>query len=384
MFYINLENQIHLLVILIFSSYIYLSSMTMKLDPFMKNLGTAFFIPLVLSIMSFLTLNTVHAESYLFFSEFILIAALLAVLTFKNIREFGSIIFLLLYSFPLAVILLNLNFGSLHKHVVINAVLFTYLGVTLLIIILGVIEKKNSLTVLQTGLFSLCASLVIPRVNTLSIAIVVSLLLKAVSYLFFAFFFRKYSVNRLEEDYIRVSGELARINDNIQREVNRRLAAVEAPGVPLPELVKMDGLTGTYTGKAILDYIEFLIEKDPNGEFSLLLANIVSFGKINSKLGSIAGEKCLKSLGNILKNIAGKDNKIGRFEESGFIVVMPGTNIAKAWYAAEQLVKEAGETNDPHFDVAAGVVSYPMDGENMKELIKAARKALRFSKKSVN
>ena len=123
MFYLRIENQIHLILILLFSSYIYLSSLALKLEPFLKNLGTAFFIPLVLGIISFMTVNTVLNESYLFFSEFFLVTALLIVLAFKNSKDFNTVIYILLYAFPLMVIFLNLNFDTLHKHIIFNIII---------------------------------------------------------------------------------------------------------------------------------------------------------------------------------------------------------------------------------------------------------------------
>jgi len=382
MFYLRIENQIHLILILLFSSYIYLSSLALKLEPFLKNLGTAFFIPLVLGIISFMTVNTVLNESYLFFSEFFLVTALLIVLAFKNSKDFNTVIYILLYAFPLMVIFLNLNFDTLHKHIIFNILLYIYLGIILLVIILSVIKQNYSLMVLHAGLFSLCASLVLPIISSLNIAVTVAMLFKAASYLLISVFFHKSAIGRMEEDYRRTAKELARITDNIQREVNRRLARIEDSNIPLHELSKVDNLTETYTEKAILNYIEYLIEKDPNGEFSVLLTDIASFNKINSKLGNIAGEKCIKALSDILKNISGKDCKTGRFDESGFIVVMPDTNVARAWLVAERIAKEADKTNDPHFEVITGVVSYPLDADNVKDLIKAAKKTLRASKKS--
>lgn len=382
MFYLRIENQIHLILILLFSSYIYLSSLALKLEPFLKNLGTAFFIPLVLGIISFMTVNTVLNESYLFFSEFFLVTALLIVLAFKNSKDFNTVIYILLYAFPLMVIFLNLNFDTLHKHIIFNILLYIYLGIILLVIILSVIKQNYSLMVLHAGLFSLCASLVLPIISSLNIAVTVAMLFKAASYLLISVFFHKSAIGRMEEDYRRTAKELARITDNIQREVNRRLARIENSNIPLHELSKVDNLTETYTEKAILNYIEYLIEKDPNGEFSVLLTDIASFNKINSKLGNIAGEKCIKALSDILKNISGKDCKTGRFDESGFIVVMPDTNVARAWLVAERIAKEADKTNDPHFEVITGVVSYPLDADNVKDLIKAAKKTLRASKKS--
>lgn len=381
MFYIRLENQFHLLLVLIFSSYIYFSSLTVKLDSFLKNYGAAFFSPLVLCMMSFLTLNTALAESYLFFSEFVLITAMFIILAFKNSKSLHSVIFILLYAFPVAVVLLNVNFDSLHKHTILNVCLYACTGMIFLIILSCLVRKRYSLLAVHSGICLLCLSLLMPKVYSSDTVTALSLIFKTVSYILFAFFFCNSTVRKLEKEYITASDQLARINENIQREVNLRLARLEGSGIPPAELAKTDSLTETYTEKAVCDFIEYLIERDPNSEFSVLVINIVNYRKISSKLGHLAGEKCIRALASVLKKSAENGSKTGRYGESGFLVVMPGVNIAKAWYVAEQIENTISAMNEPHFEISAGVVSYPLDGGNIKDLTKAIKKAFRSSKK---
>ena len=119
MFYLGLENQIHLFIIIVFSSYIYLSSFSIRQpSAFIKHFGTAFFIPLVLCLMSFLSLNREHASSYLFFAEFILISALLLILLVQKNGDFTYVIFFLLYALPVCIGILNLNFDSIGRSAV--------------------------------------------------------------------------------------------------------------------------------------------------------------------------------------------------------------------------------------------------------------------------
>lgn len=227
LFYIGLENQIHLLVIVIFSAYIYLSSLTIQLDSFIKNYGTSFFVPLILCIMSFLSLNASLSESYLFFSEFMHLTAILIILASKNKKDFNYVIYIMLYAFPLLIAVLNLNFGFWHNNKILTIILSFYIVIIFAVIVYRVLMKKYSLMVLYTGTLSVCASLLIPRVNTLNIAVVLALLFKASGYLFFAYFFYKSTVHKLEKEHLQSSRELNRINENIQREINRRVADIE-------------------------------------------------------------------------------------------------------------------------------------------------------------
>ena len=201
MFYIVLENQIHLLIILLFSTYIYLSSLSLKLDLFLKNLGASFFIPLILGIMSFLTLNSSYAESYLFFAEFSLITALLLILALKNAKEINYLIFVALYAFPLITVALTLNFNYMQNYTFLVLGLYVYIGVLFLAIIYSLVMKRHSLLFLFTGAISICASLVIPQINSLQIASILSLIFKASGYLFFTYYYYKSTTYKLEKSY---------------------------------------------------------------------------------------------------------------------------------------------------------------------------------------
>jgi len=199
LFYIRLENQIHLLIVLIFSAYIYLSSLAVKDEPFFKNLGTSFLSSLILGIMSFLSLNTLLAESYIFFSEFVLVTALFIVLAAKRNRDLNTIVFILLYVFPLVIAVLSPNTDSLHRHMAVKTSLFAYTGLILAIIVISIVKKKYSLLVIYSGIFSICASLLIPGIISQSrAAVIVSLILKTAGYMFFTYFFSKSSVLRPE------------------------------------------------------------------------------------------------------------------------------------------------------------------------------------------
>jgi len=381
LFYIRLENQVHLLIILIFSAYIYLSSLSIKLDPFLKNLGASFFSPLILGIMSFLSLNTAFSESYLFFSELILITAVLIAIAFKNSKEINSLVFILLYAFPPAAALLNLNFGFLNYRAILDIILFSFTGIIVLVIIVCIIGKRYSLMVLYTGILFICASLVIPETTALNITVIAALLLKATGYMLCAGFFCKSSVYRLQQEYEKVSGELNRINDNIQREINFRAAHMDQLRVRPQDVRKTDMLTGTYTNKAILDFVEMHMEKYPDKEFSVLLIDIDNFSEINSKLGKNAGNKCIRDLAGIIKSKLRNDDKVGRLEETCYLAVMPGTNAGNAYSVADQLKKEVETKSSPHITVSVGVASYPQDAGNLKEIINAAKKAMHASKK---
>ena len=382
MFYIVLENQIHLLIILLFSTYIYLSSLSLKLDLFLKNLGASFFIPLILGIMSFLTLNSSYAESYLFFAEFSLITALLLILALKNAKEINYLIFVALYAFPLITVALTLNFNYMQNYTFLVLGLYLYIGVLFLAIIYSLVMKRHSLLFLFTGAISICASLVIPQINSLQIATILSLIFKASGYLFFTYYYYKSTAYKLEKSYFEHINLISRIDRNMQGEINRRVEEIERSNKHLVELNKTDSLTGAYNKRTILDFIDSLISRKKTMEFSVIMFDIDKFKEINDNFGHIVGDKCLKSAINIVKTNMRNDDEIGRYGGDEFIIVVTETTGVKAYLIADRMRKSIEEISDPHYTISVGVASYPSDATTVKELISAADRALYMSKKN--
>lgn len=381
MFYLGLENQIHLFIIVIFSSYIYLSSFAVKpLSSFAKHFGTAFFIPLVLCIMSFLSLNKEYSSSYLFFAEFILITALLLILLFEKNGDFTYVIFFMLYALPLCIGILNLNFNSIGRSIVFDLVISFFLLIMLIVIISSSISNRKERLSLYWGILTICSSMMVIRLNLQEIGIPISLIVKTIGYLLFCWFFHHATVYQLQKEHIKSSSQLDRINESVQREVTRRVEEIERSNQKLVEIAKTDGLTGAYTKKAILDIMDSLISKQPDSVFSILMYDIDYFKKINDTHGHMTGDKCIKNLMTIARNSFRGDDRLGRFGGDEFVVLLPGTSPVKAYLVADRFRKNVEQTKDPHYTVSIGVASYPLDGKNTKQLVGAADKALYISK----
>lgn len=381
MFYMSLVNQIYFFIVVVFSSYIYISSFAVKPDvPFIKHYATAFFIPLILSLMSFLSLNTEYSESYIFFAEFMLITVQLIILLFEKNSDLRYIIFFSLYAVPLAIGILSVNFDSLNHSSLMDLIISIYMGIVITIIISCILLKKYSRISLYWGIFAICASLLVVHLNPEDLTEIVSLLLKVIGYALFAFFFYRSTIYRLEEDHAKSSEQLVRINQSVQREVNRRVEAIERSNRKLVEISKTDNLTGAYTRKAFIDMVDNILNKRPESEFSILMLDIDNFKEINDMHGHMTGDKCLKSLISIAHNSLRSDDRLGRFGGDEFVVLLPDTSPVKAYFVADRFRKNVESSNDPHFTISIGVSSYPMDARTSKALINAADKALYLAK----
>jgi diguanylate cyclase (GGDEF)-like protein len=382
MFYLGLENQIHLFMVIVFSSYIYLSSLSIKHDmPLAKHFGTAFFIPLVLCLLSFLSISTEHSHSYLFFSEFLLITSLILIIVVKKNSDPVNMLMFLLYSLPVAMIVLNLNFVSLYRSFIFDIIISLYICTVVIFIISFFLLKRYSSFSLYGGVVLVCISLLIPRLASSDSAITISLIAKAAGYILFSVFFYRSTVFKLEESHSLTTAQLEKINQSVQREVERRVEQIEQEKQKLAEMEKTDELSGAYTKKAIRGKIRNMIERNPNGEFSVLMFDIDNFKIINNVHGRIIGDKCIRNLVNIAGSTLRSDDKLGRYIADRFIVLLPGASPVNAYLVAERLRKNVEKTTSPHYKISIGIASFPHDASNARDLINSSEKALHSSKK---
>ena len=382
MFYLGLENQIHLFIVIVFSSYIYLSSLSIKYDmPLAKHFGAAFFAPLVLCFLSFLSINNEHSRSYLFFAEFLLITSIILVIAAKKNSDPINILMFILYSLPIVMIILSLNFVSLYRSFVFDIIISLYICTAIIFIVTNILIKQYSSFALYWGIMLVCASLLLPRLTSSDTASIISLFAKAAGYITFSVFFYRSTVYKLEESHSLKTAQLEKINQSVQREVERRVEQIEQERQRLAEMEKTDELSGAYTKRAMKDMIANMIERNPNGEFSVLMFDIDNFKVINNVHGRIIGDKCLRSLVNLAGSTLRSGDKVGRHIADKYLILLPGAAPVKAYLAAERFRKTVEKTTSPHYTISLGIASFPHDASNAKELINASEKALQLSKK---
>jgi diguanylate cyclase (GGDEF)-like protein len=281
----------------------------------------------------------------------------------------------------LGVVILNLNFDSFNRSPVFDLVLSLYLGIIVIIILSCIFLKRYRRIYLYLGLFLISSSLLVVHLTKNSNAFIAPAL-KISGYIFFSYFFYRSTYFQLEKSNDIKTAQLNRINQSLQQEVARRVEAIERSNRRLIEKNKIDELTGVYTKKTILGFIDDTIRKKPDKELSILMFDIDNFKQINDTHGHLTGDKCLKNLVSIARNTIRSDDVLGRFGGDEFLIIMHETNKVKAYLAAERFRKKVETTNDPHYTVSIGVASYPSDAENVGELIKAADKALFMSKEN--
>ncbi len=149
--------------------------------------------------------------------------------------------------------------------------------------------------------------------------------------------------------------------------------------------MKEDILTGFYTREELIPYLNKLINE--NTPFTVGLIDLNGFKKYNDKYGHAFGDEILKYVASTLKLTIGTSGKIFRLGGDEFLVVFPKrdkrsvTNIFKL--CNRHLYRRPFLSGNRLYKLSAsyGISSYPYDGNNPKQLISLADKAMYFSKK---
>ena len=152
-----------------------------------------------------------------------------------------------------------------------------------------------------------------------------------------------------------------------------------------------DLLTGLRNRHFFIEHLQRMmnsLQKTDNYSY-LLLIDLDHFKTINDTHGHETGDTVLKEFGNLLRNITRNEDIACRYGGEEFVICLPGADQSTATTRAE-LIRETMSTLSFHHEgnkinpitVSIGISVYPDHGENTKELIRTADKALYEAKKS--
>lgn len=150
-----------------------------------------------------------------------------------------------------------------------------------------------------------------------------------------------------------------------------------------------DFLTGFYTREHMASVFEKrIIEANLHNEkFSILLVDIDHFKKINDKYGHLWGDEFLKYVSSTLRLTLEDKGLIFRYGGDEFVVVFSTPDPKEAFALARQF--NVVMKNRPFLfngrlfkiTLSCGLATYPDDAKKVEGLLKAADKALYFSKR---
>lgn len=160
----------------------------------------------------------------------------------------------------------------------------------------------------------------------------------------------------------------------------------------LEELATLDGLTGLYNKRALLEMAEQKIvsAKRFHRKLSVLVTDIDHFKKVNDNHGHDVGDVVIKGLGEILRRAKRNTDAVARFGGEEFVIICEETDARGAMLLAERVREELkktafhlpGKGQTLQVTCSIGVATFPDAGETWDEMFKAADDALYVSKRS--
>jgi diguanylate cyclase (GGDEF)-like protein len=147
-----------------------------------------------------------------------------------------------------------------------------------------------------------------------------------------------------------------------------------------------DGLTGLYTIRYFQERLteELNHAKRRKTGIALAMIDADNFKTLNDTLGHPEGDKCLKTLADIMRKFTRESDLVCRIGGDEFVIILKEIDKNNALLKAE-LVRQAVEATFKNSTVkittSIGLACFPEDGDNKKDLIASADAALYKSKK---
>ncbi|MCX5776539.1 MAG: sensor domain-containing diguanylate cyclase [Candidatus Firestonebacteria bacterium] len=155
-----------------------------------------------------------------------------------------------------------------------------------------------------------------------------------------------------------------------------------------------DGLTNVYNHRCFIESLNSEIQRmtryEKDGIISIIMLDIDNFKHYNDTNGHKAGDSVLVEVGQILKDLTRKVDKVARYGGEEFIIMLPSTQKNGAMMLAER-IRQTIENHPFEFaagqpggklTVSLGVSTYPEDGTSEENLVNIADKGLYISKAS--
>ncbi len=168
---------------------------------------------------------------------------------------------------------------------------------------------------------------------------------------------------------------------------NKSLTDNERLTKELKFIASTDELTDLPNRRDMAARLEFETKraKRSGSEFSIILADIDYFKKINDNFGHDVGDQVLTEFSDIFNSRFRTTDKVGRWGGEEFLVILPDTNLQEAIKLADEVRKTVSQASlIPHMPnrlvtVSAGVAS-SKEIEEISELLKVADKRLYAAK----
>lgn len=143
---------------------------------------------------------------------------------------------------------------------------------------------------------------------------------------------------KMEEAYIEKNEALAKL-EQIYKEIEKKQEELIMMNLDLVEMSYTDKLTGIKNRRFFQEKLEehMRLYHNEGRTFSLMLADIDYFKKVNDTYGHQIGDVVLIKLASILQSFARPDDVVARFGGEEFTIILSNTSTSEAKQLAEQL-----------------------------------------------
>ncbi|GGA65547.1 diguanylate cyclase [Ornithinibacillus halotolerans] len=150
----------------------------------------------------------------------------------------------------------------------------------------------------------------------------------------------------------------------------------------------IDKLTGALTRKYLEDALQHTLDyaRKNRKEFSIIMYDLDKFKGVNDRYGHQVGDSILREVSQIIISKLDRSSIFGRYGGEEFIIVLPSAGTKEALNVAEMLRKAVqdqkllGEKHE--VTLSMGIVSFPENGQTVRELILKADQALYVAKEN--
>lgn len=168
----------------------------------------------------------------------------------------------------------------------------------------------------------------------------------------------------------------------------RQLEEIKAMQILLKEQAIRDPLTGLYNRRFLEETLARELSQAERAEsfVSVVIIDLDFFKRINDTHGHAAGDLVLEAMGGFLRASCRGGDAACRYGGEEFVVILPGASLADAVQRVDQwrqnfmaLKVRCGDI-ELNCTFSAGIAAYPLHGQDIAALLKAADNALYTAK----
>ena len=157
------------------------------------------------------------------------------------------------------------------------------------------------------------------------------------------------AIGAVPREVVREIASLVRFasdRDGRVRELNEQLAALESANLDLlvknsalSEISARDSLTGLYNRWYVMEKIDSEMNRSlrHGSPVSLIMMDIDHFKRVNDSFGHSAGDRVLRSVGQVLRDSCRVYDVAGRYGGEEFCIVLPETKVGNTTVVAERI-----------------------------------------------